>query len=657
MAELKADGRNNAWILAGAVLLLALLAGELALSARQQSQTFDEACHIFAGYRSWKNFDFGINPEHPPLVKLVAALPLLGMPLQAPAVADAPFKLVAYLNGRQFLYGNNADAILFRTRMAAALFTVLLGILIFWVTRSMWGDGPALLSLAIFVFEPNFLAHGALVTTDVGVTFGYFLAVSAFYFYQKNPSALRLAAAGAATGICLGTKHSGILILPTLLLLALAELYISREPLTEKSAANLRTQAARQIGALAAISFLAWIVLWSFYGFRYAARPAGLVMNPPLVDFARQMAPAGRAILLQIARWHLFPESYLFGMADILSGHPIPTYLFGKMYPMGQWFYFPSVFLIKSTVGFLLLCCLIVFNKVWRTSAKGRELAALLLPILVYGVVALLSGINYGVRHLLPLFPFLMVLAAAGAWDFARMHRAAAAGVGLLVVLHAASSLHAFPNYIPYANEFWGGPENAHLNLSGSNVDWGQGLKALKRYMNEHQIKDCWFADYAAVAADSRYYGISCNPLPTSFAATLHVPPPLIPPQVDGPVFLSSTEIAGTNWGGDWANPYLAFRAAKPSAVIAGAILVFDGKVDLSAAAALTHEALSEKLLRSKQTSEALAEADQSVALAPNRPGAHLARGDALAKLGRESEALAELDLAKQMADAIMGNR
>jgi 4-amino-4-deoxy-L-arabinose transferase-like glycosyltransferase len=656
MTDLKPNGRNTARILAAAVLLLAVLAGELALSARQQSQTFDEACHIFAGYRSWKNFDFGINPEHPPLVKLVATLPLLGMPLQALTVADAQFKLVAYLNGRQFLYGNDADAILFRTRMAAALFTILLGILIFWVTRTMWGDGPALLSLAIFVFEPNFLAHGALVTTDVGVTFGFFLAVSAFYCYQKNPSVLRLAAAGIATGICLGTKHSGILILPILVLFALADLYASSEAPTEKTSGDLRARATRQILALAAIFFIAWIVLWSFYGFRYAARPAGLAMNPPLADFARQMGPGGRPILMQMARWHLFPESYLFGMADILSAHPNATYLFGKSYPGGQWFYFPSVFLIKSTVGFLLLCCLIVFNEVWRSSAKGRELAALLLPVLVYGVVALLSGINYGVRHLLPVFPFLIVLAAAGAWDFARMHRAAAAGVGLLVVLHAASSLRAFPNYIPYANEFWGGPGSAYLNLSGSNADWGQGLKALNTFINKRQIKDCWFADYTSLVADSRYYGISCKPLPASFAATVRVPPP-IPQFVDGPVFLSSTEIAGADWGGDWANPYVAFRGAKPSAVIAGAILEFDGKVDLSGAAAVAHEAMSEQLLRSKQTGEALAEAEQAVALAPNRPGAHAARADALAQLGKLSEATEEYDQAKKMADAIMGNR
>ena len=162
------------WLVIGVTLLLTVMATELALSARQQSQTFDEGVHIFAGYRYWKNFDFGANPEHPPLVKLVAALPLLRLPLRTPSIPDADFKMVEYRTGRDFLYGNDANTILWRARMAAAVLTICLGLAVFLVANSMWGAGPAFLALTLFVFEPNFLAHGALVTTDIGRDVGNF---------------------------------------------------------------------------------------------------------------------------------------------------------------------------------------------------------------------------------------------------------------------------------------------------------------------------------------------------------------------------------------------------------------------------------------------------------------------------------------------------
>ncbi|HEX3377350.1 MAG TPA: phospholipid carrier-dependent glycosyltransferase, partial [Candidatus Acidoferrales bacterium] len=190
-------------VVAGVLLLLAAMATQLALSARRQSQTFDEGAHIFSGYRYWKNFDYGFNPEHPPLVKLIAALPLLGLPLRTPPIPDADFKMLEFRTGRDFLYGNDAIAILFRARMAVASFTLCLALCIFLFARSMWGDGPAFLALGLFAFDPNFLAHGALVTTDIAVTLGIFLGVGSFYLYWKKPTAWRLVCAGLAAALCL----------------------------------------------------------------------------------------------------------------------------------------------------------------------------------------------------------------------------------------------------------------------------------------------------------------------------------------------------------------------------------------------------------------------------------------------------------------------
>jgi 4-amino-4-deoxy-L-arabinose transferase-like glycosyltransferase len=655
MTDQGPHGSRPIGIAIGVVLLLVVMAAELALSAQQQSQTFDEAVHIYAGYRYWKNFDFGANPEHPPLVKLVAALPLLRLPLRVPAsLPDVDFKMVEYAAGRDFLYGNDAKALLWKTRMAAAAFTICLALAVFLVAHSMWGAGPAFLSLTLLVFEPNFLAHGALVTTDIGVTFGIFLGVASFYFYLKRPSALRLVGAGLAAGICLSAKHSGILLFPILLILAFVELLPLRDPVTQSFSPSFAKRALRQAASLAVIAAISFIVLWSMYGFRYAARPSGLRVTPSLPEFAKNTGRAESAIVLQIARWHLLPESYLYGVVDISLLGTTPTEIFGKYYPSAQWFYFPSVFIVKSTLAFLVLCCLAPLGAALRDKHFRREVLFLTIPSVVYVFVAMTSGVSYGIRHLLPIYPFLIIIASATAWNLGVRYRALAAFVAILVALHAASSLRAFPNYIPYANELWGGPAKAHEILADSNVDWGQGLVALKHYIDRRQIKNCWFAYLGSLIVDVSYYGIPCKALPTSFTDLVQMRMPIVPHEVDGPVFLSAKEMTRTLWRADWVNPYAPFQKMPPSALIADSILVYDGKVDMSQVCALTHETLAMQLMRERKFDQALAEAEAAVAAAPNRPVAHVTRSTILAAMGKSDEALEEVAKANSLAGAAL---
>lgn len=635
-------------------MLLAAMGAQLALSARRQSQTFDEGAHIFSGYRYWKNFDFGFNPEHPPLVKLVAALPLLRLPLRTPSIPDADFKMVEFRDGRDFLYSNDAATMLFRARMAAAVFTLCLALCIFLIARSMWGDGPAFIALALFSFDPNFLAHGALVTTDVAVTLGIFLGVGSFYLYLKKPTALRLIGAGFAAGVCISSKHSGVLLYLMLVLLAFADVITWDEIASRKLAPDFARRALRLASSLAAIVAISVALLWSMYGFRFAARPAGLKVNPSLPEFMQQMGHGSSAIVMTLARFHLLPESYLYGIADISSLGAIPTVIFGKYYPSAQWFYFPSIFIVKSTLAFVLLCFLLpLCAKLWGKPFQ-RETFFLIIPPAVYLMVAMSSGINYGIRHLLPIYPFLIVLVSIAAWSFGQRNRALAAVVTALVVFHTASSLHAFPNYIPYSNELWGGPAKTHEILADSNVDWGQGLVAMKQYIDEKHIRNCWFAYFGKLIVDVSYYGIPCKPLPTAFADMIHVPTPDVPPQVDGPVFISATEVTRTYWRADWINPYLPFQGVPPAALIADSILVYDGKVDLSEVSALTHENLAMQYLNDRKLAQALAEADLAVSVAPNRPIAQVTRGRILLAMGRNAEADDELRIADSLANKIL---
>src|SRR5215471_2048759 len=213
----------------GVILLLMVLEGQLLYSVRQESLTWDEGDHIFAGYMSLKHKDFGLNPEHPPLVKMIAAFPLLGMSLREPQLQNRYFKTEAYLSGGDFIFQNDFDAIIFRARMAASIFALMTALLGFLIAREMFGPGAGFLALLLIVFEPTFLAHGALVTTDTGAACCLLASIYAFYRYVKSPSWGRIAVLGVSTGIFFITKHSAVLLPPMLILLAITELLRRRK--------------------------------------------------------------------------------------------------------------------------------------------------------------------------------------------------------------------------------------------------------------------------------------------------------------------------------------------------------------------------------------------------------------------------------------------
>ena len=223
------------FLTAGAVLaLLLVMAATLFLNVRQQSLSWDEDDHMFAGYMSWKHADFGLNPEHPPLVKMVATAPLLTMPLHVNPLGSQYFKIESYLRGRELVFENRAvaspDNLILRLRMAASVFALLLALVAFATAREMFGLGAGFVALVLIVFEPSILAHGAYVTTDVGVSAFFLTTIYFFYRYCKAPSIPRLLATSVAAGLALASKHSAILLVPMLFLLVLTEIFRNDAP-------------------------------------------------------------------------------------------------------------------------------------------------------------------------------------------------------------------------------------------------------------------------------------------------------------------------------------------------------------------------------------------------------------------------------------------
>lgn len=631
-------------ISAGVLLLSAALILQLALSVRGESQTWDEGDHIFAGYMMWTRADFGLNPEHPPLAKLLATVPLLGDSLRVPQLQNRYFKTEAFLDGRDFVFGNDFDSILFRTRMAASILTLALVLLVFFAAREMFGVGAGFIAMALVVFEPNVLANGAVVATDVGLSCFMFASVYAFYRYVKSPSVIRLVVTGVAAGLALSVKHTGLFVFPILLLLAFCEW------LGETRRAR---EAVRLATALVAVGLIAVALLWAFYGFRYQARPDGLALNPPLAGLAGELKPREAAAVTTVAHWRALPESYLYGLVDVRQIEDNSrSYVLGKVYPRGVWFYFPVAFAVKSTLAFLALFAMAIFAMATRRFSCRREILFLTIPPAFHLLVSMSSGLNIGVRHILPLFVFFSVLIAGASWALIRRDRLWAVSVFGLLLIHVLSSVRSYPTYLAYSNELWGGPSNTYKYLTDANTDWGQQLKSAKKYLDAHGVKQCWFAFFAQTVVEPSAYGIPCKPLPVISSIWLGEDTP-VPPTIDGPVLISHGTLSGYETGPGPLNPYDQFRRLQPDAVIDNGIFVFNGQFDVPLASALPHVYRTSRLMSQKQPEQALSEAQAAVALAPNEVRCQAALGEALRAVGRTDEARAVFQRALMLAQTI----
>jgi hypothetical protein len=470
------------------------------------------------------------------------------------------------------------------------------------------------------------------VTTDIGSALTIFAAIYAWYRYCKAPGWGRLVLTGVIVGLALVTKFTGIFVVPMLFLLALGE--------------GLRERSGRVVGRLlagcVAIGAMALLVLWSFYGFHYAARPGGQALKPTLAEHSAQLPHAADARhLALLAHGHILPEGYLWGLADTkFVENEFTSYFWGHVYRHGNWMYFPAAFLIKSTLPFLLLLVLlgvVVAIGRWR---PYRELLFLTLPIVVYLTAAMRSDMNIGMRHLLPIYGFLYVMTAGAAAFLAARDGRWVGAIAVLLAWQIATTVHAAPGYMAYANEAWGGPSQTHRYLSDANTDWGQQLKAAKRYLDARRIRDCWIAYFPDGSIEPSDYGIPCKRLPTTDTLWgMHLPM-AVPATIDGPVLISDGDLEGIEFGDGPLNPYDVFRGVKPAAALQNGLFVYDGHFAVPLASALVHAQNAENLLGTGEVGEAEREAEIGVGLAPQSVSVQTAVGDVLAREGRKEEAL-----------------
>ena len=499
---------------------LALYLGLALTSMRGKTSTFDECAHLPAAYTHLVLRDFRLTPDHPPLTKLVAAVPLLFMDVHMRPDDEAWRLRRQWEFGKRFLYRwNDADRLFFWTRTAVACLACVLAAAVFLWARRHWGLPAASLALLLCVLSPDVLAHGQIVSTDLGAALFIFLAVAAFERATERATWGRVAAAGAAFGAALATKYSALVLLPVLGALA-AGTVAWRQPIAMEltgvrtgspEPGDRRRRAVDVLVVLVLMVLVAWFVIWASYLFQpsFSADPE---VNASFEwDRMTPENPLFAEPILLARRLSLLPDPYLFGFFRFVKhSEARPSFLMGQRSEAGHWYYFPATFALKTPVGLMILLALALLTR-RRHAVSWRVECFLWLPVVVYLGLTLTRGLNIGHRHLLPVYPFLFVAAGRCA-TLVRGSRVLAAGVLASAAWYAVSVLRVHPHYLAYFNEPAGGPANGYRLLADSNLDWGQDLAGLGDWLRAHDIPRAKLSYFGT--ADPEYYRVPVDLLP-----------------------------------------------------------------------------------------------------------------------------------------------
>jgi hypothetical protein len=472
---------------------------QCALRITEESATFDEPAHLPAGYSYLLTGDFRMNPEHPPLTKMVAAIPLLFMKLKHPAQMQSWQGKDSFAFGQEFLYksGQDADKIIFLGRIPMILLSVLLGLLVFSWSKELFGFKAGVLALFLYSFCPNILAHSSLVTPDIGVCLFMTFSFYSLWRYLKKPSAFKLVLTAVALGLALISKFNAIILLPTYAILIL--IY------------GPKKRFSQSLVILCLIFFIAFFIVWAGYGFQTGKilEQNGehntfyrLVKDLPRPLQERGFSLCGRLVL---------PFPYYFkGLSWMVYSKDIEkhqSFFYGKHFFGNSLYGLLSAFLIKTPIPFLIFLLMALWAAVRSKSIFGLNQAFILyLPLLIFILTPLISP-ALQIKYILPVYPLMCIcISQLMNFSFSRLSSWRLIFVGLCL-WYLIASINIYPHYLAYFNELIGGPKNGYKYLVDSNLDWGQDLKLLKKYLDKNNIKEIKLGYFGTASPD--YYKIS----------------------------------------------------------------------------------------------------------------------------------------------------
>ncbi len=477
-----------------AFLLTCLFLQEV-LSMRLLNASSDETTHLPSGYSYLKTGQLRLNLQHPPFIKLLCGIPLLFLNpllnLEDPAWKSDPPDEWRFGFYFLYMYGNDADKLLFWGRLPVVFLSLLLGIYVYRWAYELFGTFAGVMALFLYAFCPNILAHSRFVTMDLGLSCFFFMTLYYLWKFVREGRKRNLIATGISLGLALATKFSAIILLPILiLLLALSTLWSpGNRTLSKEQKVKEKT---KDILTLSGV----------FLSKNFYPR-----LKPFTLAYLIILATAG----LVLYAVYFFPHDPLFyvkGMIRVNADHnpDYPAYLVGHFKKGGWWYYFLLAFLFKTPVPTLILLVLTLILLRRYPAKNWIDDAFLVLPIVIFMAFTCTFAHNLGIRYILPIYPLIFVFVSR-LINFFFYHRLWGCFVGILLGFwYLITTVSIYPDYLAYFNELVGGPAQGYKYLDDSNIEWGQDLKRLKTYLDQHNISKIKLLYSWNASPD--YYGI-----------------------------------------------------------------------------------------------------------------------------------------------------
>lgn len=516
------------------VITLLLLHGLLlGWSASRNSWTWDEVSFLPAGISHWKFGNYELFDVNPPLVRMVAAVPVL--------FADPVLDWSGYTEdvrvrperpiGENFVSNNGRRSLWLLTmaRWACIPFSLLGAFVCYHWSRKLYGDTAGLLALGIWTFAPTIIGHGQLITADVGGASIGILGMYVFWRWLNAPSWRTALILGAVLGIMELTKTTWVILFGLWpVIWVLWRLFCE--------AGKQSRWFWRDGRQLAAVFCMAVYILNLGYGFEGTGTRLGeyefisTAVGGPIQDEALAEATKDRPFYVGVVRNRFtgtllgelpvpLPVNYVRGI-DRQKSHfegKSSSYLAGEWRREGWLYYYLYAALVKVPVGTWIIIvsavCWFLFERRHRANLRDEVfLFGLLITLLTF--VSLQTGINKHMRYIMPSIPLGVILISrvAQSIPLRRIRFAVPTVAGFCWLVYA--SLSTFPHHIAYFNEPSGGPENGYQHLQSSNTDWGQGLVALSEWVDEHPEASPLGLDWHARVVDTRIVGIEPHPIP-----------------------------------------------------------------------------------------------------------------------------------------------
>ncbi|CAN5555937.1 phospholipid carrier-dependent glycosyltransferase [soil metagenome] len=605
----RAARRTRGAFIACAVLLIAFaLICYAAVSTK--SATSDEPLHAAGAYTHVFMHDYRVNPEDPSLWNYWLLLPRTARSMHVPMDDDLWPKLLSdtaygmpWSSVILFTAENDGARLIQSLRAMMVPLGVMLGIVIAIWGGQIAGKTGAIVATGLFAFDPNFLAHAGLVKNDIALSLTMAGMCFAVYRAGRRATVLNILCAAALLGAGMSTKFSGVLLGPVFVAMIAARAILPMDWII--LGRSLTTVRSRLLGVgllTLAAAVVAWSVIWMSYGFRFDATPApGSRLNTAHVvsrtaeerfylhhhrwPSSEELAAADPGVVARAITWterhRLLPQAWLYGFLYTYQSTLVrASYLLGRTSDTGWWYYFPLAMLFKTPLatlatGVMAIVVAIVAAVCGRARVCGAQrwtLACLVIPVAFYGASAMSSNLNLGIRHVLPIYPFLYLLIALAATKLQSIRpRVFKWTSAIVAVVLSIETLAAFPDYLSFFNVAAGGSRGGLRLLSDSNLDWGQDLLLLSRWQAAHPNTRLYFCYFGSV--DPAVYGIRYLNLPggTYFNRDVHAP------DQPGVIAISASRLQGVHLSPELREFYgQLLKDQQPIDVLGGSIYLFE---------------------------------------------------------------------------------